>query len=109
MGSLFCYESFQIDIFRDSPLLALFRLSGKTSGFRLLFSLKLREDKRITPYGFAEELKTSCWMHAGQKTESLAPHSLAQAEAVAFSRDGKSIFAVSEKPSSPVVRYGTAD
>jgi hypothetical protein len=40
-----------------------------------------------------------------QKTEALAPHKLAQAETVAFSRDGKSIFAVSEKPNSPIVHY----
>jgi hypothetical protein len=45
----------------------------------------------------------------GKKTEVLAPHSLAQAESVAFSLDGKSIFAVSEKANSPVVRYRSPD
>jgi hypothetical protein len=50
------------------------------------------------------------WADAFAKNpEVLAPHKLAQAEAVAFSRDGKSIFAVSEKPNSPVVRYGAGD
>lgn len=50
------------------------------------------------------------WAEALAKTpEALAPHKLQQAEAVAFSRDGKSIFAVSEKADSPVVRYGLPD
>ena len=54
---------------------------------------------------FQREEKES-WADAFAKNpEVLAPHKLAQAEAVAFSQDGKSIFAVSEKPSSPVVRY----
>ena len=54
---------------------------------------------------FQREEKES-WADAFAKNpEALAPHKLAQAEAVAFSRDGKSIFAVSEKPNSPVVRY----
>jgi len=47
------------------------------------------------------------WAHAfAKKPESLGAHRLQQAESVAFSRDGKSIFAVSEKVNSPVVRYG---
>ena len=44
-----------------------------------------------------------------KKPEALDPHRLAQAESVAFSRDGKLIFAVSEKVNSPVVRYGAPD
>jgi hypothetical protein len=44
-----------------------------------------------------------------KEPEYLGAHGLAQAESVAFSRDSTSIFAVSEKPNSPVVRYGTAD
>jgi hypothetical protein len=47
------------------------------------------------------------WAEAfAKKPEALAPHKLQQAESVAFSRDGKSIFAVSEKVNSPVIRYG---
>lgn len=50
------------------------------------------------------------WTHAFAKNpESLGPHRLQQAEAVAFSRDGKSIFAISEKANSPVARYGATD
>jgi hypothetical protein len=50
------------------------------------------------------------WAEVLAKTpEALAPHRLQQAESVAFSRDGKSIFAVSEKANSPVVRYGSPD
>ena len=60
----------------------------------------------LSVFLFQREEKES-WADAFAKNpEVLAPHKLAQAEAVAFSRDGKSIFAVSEKPNSPVVRYG---
>jgi len=59
----------------------------------------------LSVFLFQREEKES-WADAFAKNpEVLAPHKLAQAEAVAFSRDGKSIFTVSEKPSSPVVRY----
>ena len=59
----------------------------------------------LSVFLFQREEKES-WADAFAKNpEALAPHKLAQAEAVAFSRDGKSIFAVSEKPNSPVVRY----
>jgi hypothetical protein len=55
-----------------------------------------------------EEKET--WADAFAKNpELLGAHKLAQAEAVAFSRDGKSIFAVSEKANSPIVRYGAGD
>ena len=58
---------------------------------------------------FRREEKES-WAEAFVKNpEVLAPHKLAQAEAVAFSRDGVSIFAVSEKANSPVARYGSPD
>lgn len=63
----------------------------------------------LSVFLFQREEKES-WADAFAKNpEVLAPHKLAQAEAVAFSRDGKSIFAVSEKPSSPIVRYVAAD
>lgn len=55
---------------------------------------------------FRREEKES-WADAfAKKPEFLGPHKLAQAEAVAFSRDGKSIFAVSEKANSPIMGYG---
>jgi hypothetical protein len=58
---------------------------------------------------FRREEKES-WAEAfAKKPEVLAPHGLAQAEAVAFSRDGRSIFAVSEKANSPIVLYGSPD
>lgn len=58
---------------------------------------------------FRREEKES-WTEAFAKNpDFLGAHKLAQAEAVAFSRDGKSIFAVSEKANSPVVRYGAGD
>ncbi len=50
------------------------------------------------------------WADAFAKNpESLGSHRLAQAEAVAFSRDGVSIFAVSEKANSPIARYDPPD
>ncbi len=50
------------------------------------------------------------WADAfAKKPESLGSHRLAQAESVAFSRDGKSIFAVSEKANSPIAHYGAED
>ena len=58
---------------------------------------------------FRREEKES-WAEAfAKKPEVLAPHKLPQAEAVAFSRDGASIFAASEKAKSPVARYGSPD
>ena len=72
------------------------------------FSADHRKAVIVTYLGvflFQREEKES-WADAFAKNpEVLAPHKLAQAEAVAFSRDGKSIFAVSEKPNSPIVRY----
>jgi hypothetical protein len=50
------------------------------------------------------------WADAfGKNAEHLGAHGLQQGEAVAFSRDGKSIFAVSEKANSPIARYGAED
>jgi len=76
------------------------------------FSADHRKAVIVTYLGvflFQREEKES-WADAfAKKPEVLAPHKLAQAEAVAFSRDGKSIFAVSEKPNSPIVRYVAAD
>jgi hypothetical protein len=58
---------------------------------------------------FQREEKES-WADAlAQRPEFLGAHKLAQAEAVAFSQDGKSIFAVSEKANSPVVHYSSPD
>ena len=76
------------------------------------FSADHRKAVIVTYLGvflFQREEKES-WADAfAKKPEFLAPHKLAQAEAVAFSRDGKSIFAVSEKANSPVVRYRSPD
>jgi hypothetical protein len=44
-----------------------------------------------------------------RKPKFLGLHSLAQAESVAFTADGKSIFAVSERRNSPVVRYDATE
>ena len=44
-----------------------------------------------------------------RKPADLGPHGLPQAEAVAFSKDGESIFAVSEKANSPIVRFDLTD
>lgn len=55
---------------------------------------------------FQREEKES-WADAfAKKPDFLGAHGLQQAESVAFSRDGKSIFAVSEKANSPIMRYG---
>jgi len=43
-----------------------------------------------------------------RKPKPLAPHGLAQAESLAISKDGQSIFVVSEGKKSPIVRYHTA-
>lgn len=46
------------------------------------------------------------WAEAfSQKPTILPPHNLAQAESLAFSQDGKTLFAVSEGKASPIVRY----
>lgn len=50
------------------------------------------------------------WADAfSRKPASPAPHLLAQAESVAFSKDGKSIFVVSEGKGSKIVRYQKKD
>jgi hypothetical protein len=50
------------------------------------------------------------WTDAlARKPETLGPHGLAQAEAVAFAKDGKRIFAVSEKPNSPIASYSPVE
>lgn len=49
------------------------------------------------------------WAQAfAKKPEPLAPHGLAQAESLAISKDGKTIFVVSEGGNSPIVRYQNA-
>lgn len=62
----------------------------------------------VTYYGiflFRREAAES-WADAFlRKPADLGPHGLPQAEAVAFSKDGKSIFAVSERANSPIVRF----
>ena len=46
------------------------------------------------------------WTQAfGEPPDFLGPHGLKQAESVAFSSDGRTIFAVSEKGNSPIIRY----
>lgn len=50
------------------------------------------------------------WADAlARRPEFLGAHGLAQAESVAFSRDGKRIFAVSEKANSPIARFDAAE
>lgn len=46
------------------------------------------------------------WAEAfAKKPAALPPHLLGQAESVAFSKDGKTIFAISEGRASPIARY----
>lgn len=50
--------------------------------------------------------KEGSWAEAfSRKPEALGTHGLQQAESVAFARDGKYIFAVSEKANSPIASY----
>jgi hypothetical protein len=66
----------------------------------------------VTYYGvfLFRRVEKDTWADAfGKNPEHLGAHGLQQAEAVAFSRDGKSIFAVSEKANSPIARYGAED
>lgn len=44
-----------------------------------------------------------------RKPADLGPHGLPQAEAVAFSKDGKGIFALSERANSSIVRFDLTD
>jgi hypothetical protein len=49
------------------------------------------------------------WTEAfAKQPKPLAPHGLAQAESLAISKDGKTLFVVSEGRNSPIVRYQTA-
>lgn len=66
----------------------------------------------VTYYGvfLFRRAEEESWAEAfAKKPDFLGAHGLQQAESVAFSRDGKGIFAVSEKANSPVVRYGAGD
>ncbi len=50
------------------------------------------------------------WADAfSRKSASLPPHQLGQAESVAFSKDGKTIYALSEGRKSPIARYQEKD
>jgi hypothetical protein len=65
----------------------------------------------VTYYGvfLFQRAAAETWTEAfSRKPVSLGSHGLAQAESVAFAKDGKSIFAVSEKANSPIARYATA-
>ncbi|RYD45094.1 MAG: hypothetical protein EOP85_09120, partial [Verrucomicrobiaceae bacterium] len=62
----------------------------------------------VTYYGvflFPKKPKESWATAFARQPTPLAPHRLAQAESVAVSRDGKSIFVVSEGKNSPIVQY----
>ncbi|MEP2776463.1 MAG: hypothetical protein ABJQ29_05590 [Luteolibacter sp.] len=66
----------------------------------------------LTYYGiFLFQRKTSeTWPEAfSKRPHGLGPHALPQAEAVAFSRDGKTLYAVSEGFNSPIMRWQVAD
>ena len=65
----------------------------------------------VTYYGvflFPRQPAESWTQAFAKKPRPLAPHGLAQAESLALSKDGKTIFVVSEGRNSPVVRYQTA-
>ena len=90
----------------DSPAGALIPFGNQPVG------LDISEDRSlaaiVTYYGvflFPRKPEES-WADAfSHKPESLAPHSLAQAESVAFSKDGKRIYVVSEGKNSPIRCY----
>lgn len=62
----------------------------------------------VTYYGvfLFPRVPAESWADAfSRKPLPLAPHRLGQAESVAFSKDGKTIFAISEGRDSPIARY----
>jgi hypothetical protein len=62
----------------------------------------------VTYYGIFifPKKPTESWADAfSNKPITLKPHNLPQAESVAFSKDGKSIFTITEGKSSPILRY----
>jgi hypothetical protein len=62
----------------------------------------------VTYYGvfLFHRAPAESWAEAfSKKPVALPPHRLGQAESVAFSKDGKTIFAISEGRASPIARY----
>lgn len=66
----------------------------------------------ITYYGIFlfHKKESETWQQAfSKRPESLGAHSLTQAESVAFSRDGKNLFAISEGVNSPIIHWRAVD
>jgi hypothetical protein len=89
-----------------SPSGDLFAFSNQPTGLDISADGSLAAV--VTYYGvflFARAPAES-WAEAfSKKPAALPPHRLGQAESVAFSKDGKTIFAVSEGRASPIARY----
>lgn len=89
-----------------SPTGDLFAFSNQPTGLDISADGSLAAV--ITYYGVFLFPRTPAesWAEAlSKKPVVLPPHLLGQAESVAFSKDGKTIFAVSEGRASPIARY----
>ncbi len=89
LGIAFRNQPTGMDISADGSMAAIVTYAG-------VFLFKLGADESL-----ADAL--------GRKPQFLGLHNLAQAESVAFTADGKSIFVVSERRNSPIVRYNAAE
>jgi hypothetical protein len=90
----------------DSPAGTLLPFASQPVGF------DINEDRSmaavVTYYGvfLFSRKEDESWKDAfSRKPISLGPHEIGQAESVAFSKDGKSIFVTAEGKKAPVVRY----
>ena len=89
-----------------SPVSELFPITNQPTGLDITADGTLAAV--ITYYSVFLFPKTpgQTWAEAfSQKPTILPPHNLGQAESIAFSKDGKTLFAISEGPASPIVRY----
>lgn len=89
-----------------SPTGDLFAFSNQPTGLDISADGSLAAV--VTYYGvfLFPRSPAESWAEAfSKKPVALPPHRLGQAESVAFSKDGKTIFAVSEGRASPIARY----
>ena len=89
-----------------SPVSELFPITNQPTGLDITTDGTLAAV--ITYYGVFLFPKSpdQTWAEAFSKKPSiLPPHKLAQAESIAFSKDGKTLTAISEGRESPIVRY----
>jgi hypothetical protein len=89
-----------------SPVSELFPITNQPTGLDITADGKLAAVITYYSVFLFPKAPGQTWAEAfSQKPSILPPHKLAQAESIAFSKDGKTITTISEGRESPIVRY----